>query len=71
MDSETKTLYNKMTQVHEKVDVLFKTAKIPTMLMNEYNNKVSQYENMYDTVETMKTMAQTDDAVEKLNLQQK
>ncbi len=71
MDNELKDLSKKMEEIHSRVDVLFKTAKIPSMLMNEYNNKVYQYQNMFDTVETMKKMAESDDAVEKLIFQQK
>ena len=66
-----KELYKKMQDVHSRVDVLFRTAKIPSMLMSEYKNKVDQYENMYDTVETMKKMVETDEAVQQLVVQQK
>ena len=71
MDNELRELHKRMEEVHGRVDVLFKTAKIPSMLMSEYKNKVSQYENMIESVETMKKMANTDDAVEKLIFQQK
>lgn len=71
MSDNIESLYRKMQQVHEKVDAIFKAAKVPSMLMNEYNNKVSQYENMYETVETMKAMAGKEEAVEKLIFQQK
>ncbi len=71
MDKELQDLNKQVMQVHERVDVLFRTAKIPSMLMSEYKNKVSQYENMIESVETMKKMAGSDDAVEKLIFQQK
>ena len=71
MDNELKELNKKMLEVHSRVDILFKTANIPSMLMNEYKNKVDQYENMFDTVETMKKMVDTDEAVQQLILQQK
>ena len=70
MDNSLKDLNKKMMDVHSRVDVLFKTAKIPSMLRNEYKNKVSQYENMYDTCETMKTMVDTEDAKQQLVVQQ-
>ena len=63
-------LYNKMLEVHNTVDSIFKTVEVPSMLKNEYNNKVSQYENMYESVETMKAMAETDEAKEALVNQQ-
>ncbi|MBP5324687.1 MAG: hypothetical protein J6Y86_04255 [Pseudobutyrivibrio sp.] len=59
-----------MLEVHESVDKIFKTVEVPSMLKNEYNNKVSQYENMYESVETMKSMAQTEEAKESLINQQ-
>ena len=71
MDNELKELQKKMMDVHSRVDVLFKTAKIPSMLMNEYKNKVEQYENMFDTCETMKKMVDTDEARQQLVVQQK
>ncbi len=71
MDKELKDLNAQVMQVHERVDVLFRTAKVPSMLMSEYKNKVSQYENMMDSVETMKKMANSDEAVDKLVFQQK
>ena len=71
MDNELRDLHKRMEEVHGRVDVLFKTAKIPTMLMSEYKNKVDQYENMFDTVETMKKMVETDEAVAQLFVQQK
>ena len=71
MYKELQDLTKQVMQVHDRVDVLFKTAHIPSMLMSEYKNKVSQYENMIESVETMKKMAGSDDAVEKLVFQQK
>ena len=71
MDKELQDITKQMQQVHERVDVLFKTAKVPSMLMSEYKNKVSQYENMIESVETMKKMAGSDEAVDKLIFQQK
>ena len=71
MDKELQELQKKVNEVHSRVDVLFNTAKIPTMLMNEYKNKVSQYENMIESVEMMKNMAKTDEAVQQLIFQQK
>ena len=71
MDAELKELKKKMEEVHGRVDVLFRTAKVPSMLMSEYKNKVDQSENMFDTVETMKKMVETNEAVDQLVVQQK
>lgn len=63
-------LYKKMTQVHEKSVEIIGSHKISSMLMNEYNNKVNQYDDMYKSLETMKDITSKEETVENLTNQQ-
>ena len=63
-------LYKKMTQVHEKSVEIIDNHKISSMLMNEYNNKVNQYDDMYKSLETMKALTSKEETVENLTNQQ-
>lgn len=69
-NTELQDLYQNMLQIHGKVDNIFQTVEVPSMLRNEYNNKVSQYENMFESVETMKSIAKTEEAKDSLVNQQ-
>ena len=44
-------------KVRGKSKELFEMDKLSGMLKNEYKNKVNQYDNMYDSVETMKQLS--------------
>ncbi|MBO6130245.1 MAG: hypothetical protein J6P79_15335 [Pseudobutyrivibrio sp.] len=63
-------LYEKMTQVHEKAENIYGQEGVPSMLKNEYRNKVSQYDNMYASIETMKQMSTKEETLENLANQQ-
>ncbi len=63
-------LYNKMMQVHEKATDVFNNESTPSMLKNEFNNKVSQYDGMYDSVVTMKEMSSKPETIDNLTSQQ-
>lgn len=63
-------LYNKMMQVHEKATDVFNNASTSSMLKNEFNNKVSQYDGMYDSVVTMKEMSSKPETIDNLTSQQ-
>ena len=67
---ELDNLYSRMLQIHNKVDEVFQEARLPGMLKNEYNNKINQYESMYSSVEMMKSIAKTKEAVDGLIDQQ-
>lgn len=61
----------KMDQIHAIVAQKFaETTSIPGDLMREYNGKTAQYQDMYDSIETMKALVSTDDASENLINQQ-
>ena len=63
-------LYLKMEKVHEKASHIFETGSFPSMLKNEFNNKVSQYDSMYDSIETMKAMTDNEETISNLINQQ-
>ncbi|MCR5581840.1 MAG: hypothetical protein K6F66_09660 [Pseudobutyrivibrio sp.] len=63
-------LLNKVAQIHSKAEIIYKEDMVPSSLKNEYRNKVSQYESMYDSVETMKQMTDSDDTMNNLINQQ-
>lgn len=63
-------LYNKMTKVHAKANQIFDAGSFPATLKNEYKNKVSQYDSMYESVETMKALSTKPEAKENLVEQQ-
>lgn len=69
-DNKLKELYEKMLLVHNKSQGLFDLGTVPSMLKNEFNNKVSQYDNMYDSIETMKAMTDNQDTIDNLINQQ-
>ena len=59
-----------MTQVHEKSVEIIDSHKISSMLMNEYNNKVNQYDDMYKSLETMKALTSKEETIDNLINQQ-
>ena len=63
-------LYKKMIQVHEKSVEIIDNHKISSMLMNEYNNKVNQYDDMYKSLETMKALTSKEETIDNLINQQ-
>ena len=69
-NNKLKELCEKMQMVHDKAQGLFDIGNVPSMLKNEYNNKVSQYENMYDSIETMKAMTDNQETIDNLIGQQ-
>ncbi len=69
-DNKLKELYEKMQLVHNKSQGLFDLGTVPSMLKNEFNNKVSQYDNMYDSIETMKAMTDNQETIDNLINQQ-
>lgn len=54
-----------MQALHEEVYALFIEKNIKGALKNEYNNKLAQYDNMYSSLEAMKSQM-TDQAAESL-----
>lgn len=63
-------LYKKMAQVHEKSVEIIDSHKISSLLMNEYNNKVNQYDDMYKSLETMKALTSKEETIDNLINQQ-
>ncbi len=63
-------LLENMNKVHERAKSLFEKDEVPTMLKNEYKNKVSQYDGMYESIETMKSMTTSSETIENLYNQQ-
>ena len=63
-------LYNKMITVHEKGQAVFDTEGVPGMLKNEFRNKVSQYDEMYENLETMKALSSKPETIDNLVEQQ-
>lgn len=54
-----------MHALHKEVHALFIGKNIKGTLKNEYNNKLAQYDNMYSSLEAMKSQM-TDQAAESL-----
>ena len=54
-----------MQTLHKEVHALFIEKNIKGALKNEYNNKITQYDNMYSSLENMKNQM-TDQATESL-----
>ncbi len=54
-----------MHALHKEVYALFIEKNIKGALKNEYNNKLAQYDNMYSSLESMKSQM-TDQAAESL-----
>ncbi len=63
-------LYMNMQKIHERARIIFEQEGVPSMLKNEYKNKVSQYDGMYDSVETMKQMSSKEETIDNLINQQ-
>ncbi|MBQ6461925.1 MAG: hypothetical protein IJJ59_01205 [Pseudobutyrivibrio sp.] len=68
--SKLEELYNKMSLVHEKAQSAYQQAGVPSMLKNEFNNKVSQYNEMYENCEAMKLMTSKEETIDNLFNQQ-
>lgn len=68
--NKLKELLEKKQMVHDKANGLFDIGTVPSMLKNEFNNKVSQYDNMYDSIETMKAMTDNQETIDNLIGQQ-
>jgi hypothetical protein len=75
MQEKLNELLRKKDLVHNKAEQIIIDTKeqgkiIPSMLKNEYNNKVSQYNEMYDNVETMKSLTTNSETFDNLLKQQ-
>ncbi len=57
-------------QIHEEAEQLYQEQVLPSVLKNEFKNKTEQYLTMYESVETMKSLATKPEAIENLILQQ-
>ncbi len=69
-EEKLKELYDKMIQVHEKVESIYDKEGVPSMLKNEYRNKVSQYNDMYENCQDMKLMTSKQETIDNLLNQQ-
>ena len=65
MEENLQQKQSEMQALHEEVYALFMEKNIKGALKNEYNNKLAQYDNMYSSLESMKSQM-TDQAVESL-----
>lgn len=65
MNKELQQKQSEMQALHEEVHALFIEKNIKGALKNEYNNKLAQYDNMYSSLEAMKSQM-TDPAAEGL-----
>lgn len=65
MNKELQQKQSEMQALHEEVHALFIEKNIKGALKNEYNNKITQYDNMYSSLEAMKNQM-TDQAAESL-----
>ena len=65
MNKELQRKQSEMQALHEEVYALFIEKNIKGALKNEYNNKLAQYDNMYSSLEAMKSQM-TDQAAESL-----
>ena len=65
MNKELQQKLSEMHALHEEVYALFIEKNIKGALKNEYNNKLAQYDNMYSSLEAMKSQM-TDQAAESL-----
>ena len=54
MEEKLQQKKSEMQALHEEVYALFIEKNIKGALKNEYNNKITQYDNMYSSLETMK-----------------
>jgi aminoglycoside phosphotransferase family enzyme len=69
-EEKLKELYDKMIQVHEKAESIYNKEGVPSMLKNEYRNKVSQYNDMYENCQDMKLMTSKQETIDNLLNQQ-
>lgn len=65
MNKELQQKQSEMHALHKEVHALFIGKNIKGTLKNEYNNKLAQYDNMYSSLEAMKSQM-TDQAAESL-----
>ena len=65
MNKELQQKQSEMQAIHEEVYALFIEKNIKGALKNEYNHKLAQYDNMYSSLEAMKSQM-TDQAAESL-----
>ncbi len=65
MNKQLQQKQSEMHALHKEVHALFIEKNIKGALKNEYNNKLAQYDNMYSSLETMKSQM-TDQAAESL-----
>lgn len=65
MEENLQQKQSEMQALHEEVYALFIEKNIKGALKNEYNNKLAQYDNMYSSLEAMKSQM-TDQAAESL-----
>ncbi len=69
-EDKLKELIEKCTQLHNKAEGIFAREGVPSMLKNEFKNKVSQYDNMYESIEEMKTLTTKEETLDNLINQQ-
>lgn len=65
MNKQLQQKQSEMQALHKEVHALFIEKNIKGALKNEYNNKLAQYDNMYSSLEAMKSQM-TDQAAESL-----
>ena len=65
MNKQLQQKQSEMQTLHKEVHALFIEKNIKGALKNEYNNKITQYDNMYSSLENMKNQM-TDQAAESL-----
>ena len=65
MNKQLQQKQSEMQALHEEVYALFIEKNIKCALKNECNNKLAQYDNMYSSLEAMKSQM-TDQAAESL-----
>lgn len=65
MNKELQQKQSEMYALHKEVHALFIEKNVKGALKNEYNNKLAQYDNMYSSLEAMKSQM-TDQAAESL-----
>ena len=65
MNKQLQQKQSEMHALHKEVHALFIEKNIKGALKNEYNNKIAQYDNMYSSLEAMKSQM-TDQAAESL-----
>ena len=65
MNKDLQQKQSEMHALHKEVHALFIEKNIKGALKNEYNNKLAQYDNMYSSLEAMKSQM-TDQAAESL-----